>query len=190
MKKTAGFALTGSFCTFARVIPQMAALVDAGYSVIPIMSAYAYGTDTRFGKAEDFKEQIRRITGRDILHTIEETEQIGPHNLLDILVVAPATGNTLAKMANGVNDTAVTMAAKATVRNGRPVLLAVSTNDALSGCGRNIGQLLNTRHLYFVPMRQDDPGKKPTSVVADFAQIVPAAEAALEGRQLEPLLSE
>ncbi len=186
--KTAGFAITGSFCTFSQVIVQMQKLKAAGYDVIPIMSQNAYETDTRFGRAEDFRNKVKEITGRDIIHTIFAAEPIGPKSLLDILVIAPATGNTMSKLANGINDTAVTMAAKAHLRNGKPLVLAAATNDALSAAAQNIGRLFNVKNIYFVPMKQDDIIKKPTSLVADFEQIIPTVEAALQGKQIEPVL--
>ena len=168
-----GFAMTGSFCTFAKVMPQMKRLVEAGYRVTPIMSEAVYTTDTRFGRAADF---------------IAQAEPIGPKKLLDLLIIAPCTGNTLGKLACGIYDTAPTLAVKSHRRNGRPVLIAVSTNDALSGSGAAIGSLMNRRGFYLVPFEQDDFRGKPTSCVADFAQILPAAEAALEGRQLQPVI--
>lgn len=183
-----GFAVCGSFCTFHKVFPEMENLVKAGYDVLPIMSQTAYSTDTRFGKAADFVRQIENMTGHEIIHTIFAAEPIGPKKLLDILVIAPATGNTLAKLANGVTDTPVTLACKAHLRNERPVLLAVSTNDALGTAAKNIGLLLNAKHMYFVPMRQDDPVKKPNSLVADFSQIPESVLSALSGRQLQPVL--
>lgn len=186
--KTAGFALTGSFCTFAKTIPQIEKLQNAGFDVIPIMSFAAYETDTRFGLAEDFRDKIIKITGHEIIHTIKDAEPIGPKALLDVLVIAPATGNTLAKIANGINDTPVTMAAKAHLRNSRPLVLAVSTNDALSSAAQNIGRILNFKNIYFVPMSQDNTVKKPASLVADFEQIVPAVEKALEGKQFQPII--
>lgn len=183
-----GFALTGSFCTFHQVIEQMEAVAaHPDWQVIPILSPNAYETDTRFGKAADFREQIERICGHEIWHTIAQTEPIGPKKLLDVLLVAPCTGNTLGKLANGITDTSVTMAVKAHLRNTRPVVLAVSTNDALANAGKNIGLLFNSKNIYFVPMRQDNAAGKPTSVVADFTQIVPAVEAALQARQVQPL---
>lgn len=185
---TAGFAITGSFCTFSKAIPQMEKLKEAGFDVIPIMSYAAYETDTRFGKAEDFNKKIEEICGHEIIHTIPGAEPIGPKALLDVLVIAPATGNTISKMANGINDTPVTMAAKAHLRNGRPVVLAVSTNDALSAAAQSIGRLMNVKNIYFVPMRQDDTVKKPASVVADFEQLVPAVMSALKGKQIQPVL--
>lgn len=185
--KTVGFAMTGSFCTFSKAIIQMENLVQAGYNVIPIMSQVSYETDTRFGLADDFRNRVVAITGHEIIHTIADAEPIGPGALLDTLVIVPATGNTIAKLANAVNDTAVTMAAKAHLRNGRPLVIAVSTNDALSASAQNIGKLLNIKNIYFVPMMQDDIKKKPTSLVANFELVVPAVEAALEGKQLQPI---
>ncbi len=187
---TVGFAMCGSFCTFHKVIPEMENLVQRGYRVLPILSQTAYTTDTRFGKAADFNARIEEITGNPIIHTVYAAEPIGPKKLLDALVIAPATGNTLAKLANGITDTSVTLACKAHLRNCRPVLLAVSTNDALGTAAKNIGLLMNAKHLYFVPMRQDDPQNKPNSVVADFTQIPTAVESALSGKQLQPILSQ
>lgn len=187
MSLKVGFALTGSFCTFDKVLPQMERLAEAGYEVIPIMSEYSYKTDTRFGSAENFRNRIIKITGHEIISTIVQAEPIGPQGMLNLMVIAPATGNTLAKIANGVNDTAVTMAAKATLRNHKPVILAASTNDGLGGSGRNLGQLLNTRNVFFVPMRQDDYIKKPSSIVAKFELILPTVEQALQGKQLQPV---
>lgn len=170
-KANVGFALCGSFCTFKKVIPQIEALIFSGYNVIPVMSEVSYSTDTRFGKAEDFIKQIEDITGKKIIHTICGAEPIGPKMLLDALVIAPCTGNTLGKMANGITDTSVTLSAKAHLRNGRPVIIAVSTNDALGAAAKNIGLLMNSKNIYFVPMRQDDPLNKPNSIVADFTKI-------------------
>lgn len=186
--KTAGFALTGSFCTFSKAIPQIEKLKNAGFDVIPIMSYAAYETDTRFGLAGDFRDSIIKITGHEIIHTIKDAEPIGPSAMLDVLVIAPVTGNTIAKISNGINDTPVTMAAKAHLRNNRPLVLAVSTNDALSSAAQNIGRLLNVKNIYFVPMSQDNAVKKPASVVADFEKIVPAVESALEGKQFQPVV--
>jgi dipicolinate synthase subunit B len=185
---TVGFAITGSFCTFSKAMAQMRMLVDAGFNVVPIMSKISYETDTRFGRAEYFRDTAIEITGRDIIHTIEEAEPIGPKSLLDIMVIAPATGNTIAKIANGINDTPVTMAVKAHLRNQKPLVVAVSTNDALSASAQNIGRLMNVKNIYFVPMRQDDVVKKPASLVADFEMILPAVNAALKGEQLQPIL--
>lgn len=183
-----GFAMTGSFCTFSEVIPQIEALAASGYDVTPIMSDTAYSTDTRFGTATEHTERLRAITGKEIIHTIKDAEPIGPKKLLDILVVAPCTGNTLAKLNCGITDTSVTMACKAHLRNGRPLLLGVSTNDALSGSGKNIGGLLNSKNVFFIPFGQDNSEKKPTSEVADFSQLQKALEAALRGEQLQPMI--
>lgn len=183
-----GFALCGSFCTFAKVVPQIEMLKELHYDIIPIMSEISYNTDTRFGKAENWKNKIQEITGKEIIHTIAQAEPVGPKALLDILVVAPCTGNTIGKLANGITDSSVTMAVKAHLRNQRPVLLAVSTNDALGASAKNIGLLLNQKNIYFVPMKQDDPTKKPQSIVADFTQIPPAIEFALKGIQMQPVL--
>ncbi|MDL2233597.1 dipicolinate synthase subunit B [Ruminococcaceae bacterium OttesenSCG-928-L11] len=184
-----GLALCGSFCTFEEMLPIAAKLVAEGYEVTPIMSEFSYETDTRFGKAEHFIMQLESITGNRVLHTIVEVEPFGPKGLLDILVVAPCTGNTLSKMAVGVTDTCVTMAAKAHLRNERPVVVAVSTNDALANSAKNIGSLLNSKHIYFVPMKQDLPHAKPRSVVAEFDRIPEAVRSALEGNQLQPIYS-
>ena len=187
-KSNVGFALCGSFCTYKKVIPQIEALVSLGYNVIPIMSGVSYSTDTRFGKAEDFIKQIEDITGKKIIHTICGAEPIGPKMLLDALVIAPCTGNTLGKMANGITDTSVTLAAKAHLRNSRPVIIAVSTNDALGAAAKNIGLLMNSKNIYFVPMRQDDPLNKPNSIVADFTKIPETLDFVLtNGKQNEPL---
>lgn len=183
-----GFGVTGSFCTFRQVMEQLqACAAQDGWDIQPLMSAISYETDTRFGRAEDFIRQMEALTGKPVWHTVAQAEPIGPKKLLDVMVVAPCTGNTLGKLANGITDTSITMAVKAHLRNARPVVLAVSTNDALSGSARNIGQLLGTRNLYFVPMRQDSFSGKPTSIVADFTQLIPTIQAALEGRQLQPL---
>jgi len=186
--KRIGFALTGSFCTFSAVIPQMKKLCESGADVLPIMSRKAYTTDTRFGKAADFVAEVESITGKKVIKTVAEAEPIGPKGLLDILIVAPCTGNTLGKIANGVTDTSVTMAVKAHLRNGKPVLLAVSTNDGLAGSAKNIGTLLNTKNIFFVPFGQDDHVKKPTSLVADMGLILPSCEMALEGKQIQPVI--
>ena len=182
-----GFAICGSFCTFKKVMEELAALAEE-YDITPIMSEGAAFTDTRFGKAEDFRRRIAEICGREPITTIAGAEPIGPKALLDVLVIEPCTGNTLGKLANGISDTAVTMAAKAHLRNGRPVVLAVSTNDALGASARNIGTLMNAKNVYFIPMRQDSPKGKPASVVADFSKTGEAITAALEGKQAQPLL--
>ena len=186
-KKTMGFAICGSFCTFSRILQEIERL-SASFDLSPILSEASRSTDTRFFKAEAFLHQVEALTGKSPITTITAAEPIGPKGYLDILVVAPCTGNTLAKLAQGITDSAVTMACKAQLRNERPVVLAISTNDGLSGNGPNIGTLLNRRHCYFVPFTQDDPIKKPNSLVADFSQIAQTAEAALQGRQIQPLL--
>ena len=183
-----GFALCGSFCTYNKVFPILE-LLCRDYRVTPIFSEAAYTTDSRFGSAEGHIELARQLCGTEPLHTITQVEPIGPKKLLDILVISPCTGNTLAKLAHGIADGPVTMAAKSHLRNGRPILIAVSTNDALSGAAENIGKLLNRKHCYFVPFGQDDPKEKPCSMVADFTRLPDALEAALEGRQLQPILS-
>ena len=188
-KETVGFALCGSFCTFKKVIPQMKKLVDEGYKVIPIMSPTAYSTDTRFGKAEDFNKEIEEMCNEKIIYTISGAEPIGPKELLYVLVIAPCTGNTLGKLSNGISDTSVTLATKAHLRNQRPVIIAVSTNDALGTSARNIGTLMNSKHIYFVPMRQDDYINKPNSIVADFKYIPETVKEVLAtSKQPQPIL--
>lgn len=182
-----GFAMCGSFCTYAQVFPVMEA-VAAAHHVIPIFSQVSRTVDSRFGKAADHFRRAAEICGQEPLHTIDQVEPIGPKKLLDVLVIAPCTGNTLAKLAHSIADTPVTMAAKSHLRNGRPVVLAVSTNDALAGAAENIGRLLSRKHYYFVPFGQDDAEKKPTSMIADFGKIPEAIGAAVEGRQLQPIL--
>lgn len=184
---TIGFALCGSYCTYDRVFPVIEALSKEN-KVIPILSEAAYATDSRFGTAEHWKRKLEEICGCPPLHLISQVEPIGPNGLLDILVIAPCTGNTLAKLAHSIADGPVTMAAKSHLRNGRPVLVAVSTNDGLAGAGENIGRLLARKHYYFVPFGQDDPLKKPTSLIADFAQIPQAVEGAMAGQQIQPML--
>lgn len=184
---TIGFALCGSYCTYDRVFPVIEALSKEN-KVIPILSEAAYATDSRFGTAEHWKRKLEEICGCSPLHLISQVEPIGPKGLLDILVIAPCTGNTLAKLAHSIADGPVTMAAKSHLRNGQPVLVAVSTNDGLAGAGENIGRLLARKHYYFVPFGQDDPLKKPTSLIADFAQIPQAVEGAMAGQQIQPML--
>jgi len=183
-----GFALCGSFCTHREVLKELAAICGEYESVLPIVSPVCVATDTRFGTAEDFLAKITELTGRKPVQTIEEAEPIGPKKLLDVLVIAPCTGNTLAKLAAGVTDTPVTMAAKAHLRNDRPVVVAVATNDGLSAAAKNIGELLARKNYYFVPFGQDDPEKKPCSLMADFTLIGETVDAALWGRQLQPIL--
>ena len=182
-----GFAMCGSFCTFKLVLEELERLAK-DYDITPIMSQGAAFTDTRFGKAEDFRRRIAEICGREPITTIADAEPIGPRALLDVLVIEPCTGNTLGKLANGITDTPVTMAAKAHLRNGRPLVLAVSTNDALGASARNIGTLMNAKNIFFVPVRQDSPRGKPASLVADFSETAVAIKSALEGRQTQPLL--
>ena len=184
---TVGFAVCGSFCTFSQVFPVMEVL-SRSYTVIPIFSQAAYTTDSRFGSAQEHIRRAAQICGCDPLNTIAQVEPFGPKKLLDALVIAPCTGNTLAKLAHSIADGPVTMAAKSHLRNARPILVAVSTNDALAGAAENIGKLFAKKHYYFVPFGQDDPEKKPTSMVADFAQIPQALEAALQGYQLQPVI--
>ena len=184
---TIGFALCGSFCTYDRVFPVMERL-GKSYELIPIFSQSAYSTDSRFGNAEAHIARAEAICGRPVLHTLAEVEPIGPKKMLDALIIAPCTGNTLAKLAHSIADGPVTMAAKSHLRNGRPVIIAISTNDALAGAAENIGKLLSRKHYYFVPFGQDDAFGKPTSVVADFSKIPQTLEQALDGRQLQPLL--
>lgn len=182
-----GFAMCGSFCTFSAVFPIMEQLARE-HTVIPIFSHTAATTDSRFGTALGHLERATGICGKMPIRTIADAEPIGPKKLLDILIIAPCTGNTLAKLAHSIADTPVTMAAKSHLRNGRPVLVAISTNDALAGAAENIGRLLARKHYYFVPFGQDDPDKKPTSIVADFSKIPEAVKAAVEGKQLQPVL--
>lgn len=183
-----GFALTGSFCTFEKALAAMEETAVRYPNILPILSETSAETDTRFGRAAQWKGRIAEICGTGYIGSIREAEPIGPRALLDVLVIAPCTGNTLAKLAAGIADTAVTMAAKAHLRNGRPVVVAVSTNDGLAGAGRNIAELMCRKHYYFVPYRQDDPEGKPTSLVADMTKVADTVTAALEGRQLQPVL--
>lgn len=184
-----GFAMTGSFCTFEKVIPWMKKMVEEGADIYPIISEAVDKLDTRFGRADDLKLKLENITGKRPISTIVEAEPIGPKKLLDVLVVAPCTGNTLGKIANAITDTSVTMAVKAQLRNQRPVVIAISTNDGLSNNAKNIGLLLNMKNIYFVPFGQDDPLKKCNSLVAKFELLIPTIQAALEGRQIQPLLA-
>ena len=190
MEKTrVGFAMCGSFCMLTETLSQLPELCEYGFDITPIMSETTFNTDTRFGTAEHFRSFVTDTTGHEIMHSIRDAEPIGPKKLLDLLIIAPCTGNTLGKIALGITDSSVTMAAKAHLRNKRPLLIAVSTNDALSASAKNIGTLLNSKNVYFVPMRQDDPNNKETSLVADMKLLLPSAIAALEGRQLQPLFA-
>lgn len=186
-KKRLGLAVCGSYCTFDKLFAAAEGLSEQ-YELIPVMSETAAETDTRFGAASVHLRRLRDICGRDVITTIAEAEPLGPSFPLDALVIAPCTGNTLAKLAHGVTDSAVTMAAKAHLRNGRPVVLALSTNDGLSGSAENIARLLNRKNVYFVPFGQDDAEKKPCSLQADFALIGESVEAAINARQLQPIL--
>ena len=188
--KKIGFAMCGSFCTFKRAVTELEKLAETGAEIVPIMSKTAAGTDTRFGTAEFFTDKIKTITGSNIITEIKDAEPIGPKNLLDALVVLPCTGNSLAKIASGIADTAVTLAVKAHLRNQKPVLIAVSTNDGLGTASKNIAALMNAKNLYFIPFTQDDCIKKSNSLVADFEYLIPALEAALDGRQLQPVLTQ
>ena len=183
-----GFALTGSFCTFEKTIEQIENLVKLGAEVIPIMSYSSFNLDTKFGAASDHINRIKEITNKDIIHTIQEAEPIGPKKMTDIMIIAPCSGNTISKLANGINDTPVTMAAKSHLRNQRPLVIAISTNDALSGSAENIGKLLNRKHYYFVPFRQDNPITKPNSLVFDSKMIVDTLEKAIDNEQLQPIV--
>ncbi len=183
-----GFALTGSFCTFSKVFPIITQLQAQGFLLTPILSEHAGTMDTRFGTAQSWRQQLTEICACAPIDSIAAAEPIGPNAMFDVLVVAPCTGNTLAKLAHGIIDTTVPMAVKSHLRGARPVVLAVSTNDALSGSAANLGMLLNRRHYYFVPMGQDNPQKKPYSLVAHMDLLPETIEAALEGQQLQPLL--
>lgn len=185
-----GAAVCGSFCTFSRVFNVLEELTAAGCDLTPIMSECAYTTDTRFGKAQENAAKLFEITGKTVLHEIITTEPIGPKKMFDVLLVAPCTGNTLAKLAAGIIDTPVCMAVKSHLRSQRPVIIAVSTNDALAGASKNIGTLRNYKNFYFVPMSQDDPIAKPYSMVADFTKIPQTIEMALDGIQIQPMISE
>ena len=182
-----GFALCGSFCTYDKVFPAMEAIAKV-HTLVPIFSDVSYTTDSRFGTCQQHIEQAEYICGNSVLHTIAQVEPIGPKKLLDALIVAPCTGNTLAKLAHSIADGPVTMAVKSHLRNGRPVIIAISTNDALAGAAENIGKLLARKHFYFVPFGQDNPDSKPTSIVADFSLIPETLSAALEGHQIPPIL--
>ena len=188
-KKRLGLALCGSYCTYEKLFQAAEKLADT-YDLIPIMSENAAETDTRFGTATEHIKRLMLLSGRKVVTTIAEAEPLGPAQPMDALLIAPCTGNTLAKLSHGITDTAVTMAAKAHLRNGRPVIIALSTNDGLSGSAENIARLLNRKYFYFVPFRQDDPAKKPRSLQADFSLLEETVRAALQGRQLQPILKE
>jgi len=186
--KTIGFAICGSFCTHSRAIAALEAVTAQYRHVVPIVSEIVSVTDTRFGTAKDLLERMTQLCGQPPMASVKETEPIGPKGLLDLLVIAPCTGNTLSKMAAGITDSSVTMAAKAQLRNGRPVVVCVASNDGLSGSAPAIGQLMMRKNIYFVPFGQDDPKNKPTSLVADFTQLPITIDHALQGNQVQPVL--
>ena len=186
-KPILGFAMCGSFCTLSSVIKELE-ILSQFYDILPIMSQTAYSCDTRFGKASEFIQKITDITHKSPVHTVVGAEPIGPKKLTDVMVIAPCTGNTLAKLALGITDTSVTMAAKAHLRNERPLVIAISTNDALSGSAKNIGALMNNKNVYFVPFSQDDAEGKPRSCIADMSLIGKTVELALDGIQIQPIL--
>ncbi|HHW06237.1 MAG TPA: dipicolinate synthase subunit B [Clostridia bacterium] len=185
-----GVAITGSHCTLAKVLRQVQTLVEEGATVYPIVSDVVAETDTRFGQAREWLDRLKDITGQEAIKTIVDAEPIGPQSLLDVILVAPCTGNTLAKLANGITDSPVLMAIKAHLRNQKPVVIAISTNDALGMNAKNLGLLLNAKHIFFVPFGQDSPLTKPQSLVAHMEQIVDTILAALQGKQIQPLLVE
>ncbi|MDD4110322.1 MAG: dipicolinate synthase subunit B [Clostridia bacterium] len=187
-KITLGFAITGSFCTFSTVLKEMENLVNLGYKIIPIFSYNAANLDTRFFKASDFRNEVKRITNNEPVDTIQGAETLGPNNLIDIMVVAPCTGNTLSKIALAITDTPVTMAVKAHLRNNKPVVIAVSTNDALGLNLKNIGTLITTKNIYFVPFEQDNFSKKPNSLISNYSLIGKTIEKVKEGVQLQPVI--
>ena len=183
-----GFAVCGSFCTHAKAMEALEQTVARFGEITPIVSERVAATDTRFGAAHDLMREMERICDRRVIDSVAKAEPLGPKRLLDVLVICPCTGSTLAKLAAGVTDTSVTMAAKAHLRNGRPLVVALSTNDALAASARNIGELMARRNVYLVPFRQDDPAGKPASAVSDFSLVPDTIAAALEGRQLQPVL--
>ncbi len=182
-----GFAMCGSYCTHKYALEELKMLVERGYDVLPIMSENVYSTDTRFGKSEKLISDVTEICGRDVVHTVLDAEPIGPKMALEAMIICPCTGNTLAKMANGITDTAVTMAAKAHLRSDRPLVIALASNDALSANLKNIGQLLSRKCVYFVPLYQDDPKNKPHSLIADFSLLKPTLDDAIKGKQYQKI---
>lgn len=186
--KKIGFILTGSFCTFNKTIEQMENIKKQEADIVPIMSYNSYELDTKFGKAKEFIDKIENITGKKIIHTIQDAEPIGPKHLTDIMIIAPCSGNTIAKLANGITDSPALMATKSHLRNNNPLVIAISTNDGLSGSAENIGKLLNRNNYYFVPFRQDNPITKPRSLVFDPNSIVKTLELALDNEQIQPIL--
>lgn len=188
-KLNIGYALTGSFCTLEQSLKQIEKLIIIGHNVLPIMSYNCASISTRFGRAEDFIERIEKMTGNHVIRTITDAEPIGPKNMTDIMVILPCTGTTLSKLKNGIYDTPVTLAAKSHLRNRKPLIIGVSTNDALSVTAKNIGELMNYKHHYFIPLKQDNPHSKPSSIVCDFDRLSDTIEAALKGEQYQPILS-
>ncbi len=182
-----GFALCGSYCTHKKAIEELCGLLESGYEVLPIVSENVYATDTRFGRAEDRNRELRELCGRDVVHTVVDAEPLGPKISLEAMIICPCTGNTLAKLAQGISDTAVTMAAKAHLRSDRPLIIALASNDALSANLKNIANMLNRKHVYFVPMFEDDPEKKPHSLIADFSLTRQTLAKALEGKQIQKI---
>lgn len=182
-----GFAMCGSYCTHKYSVEQLENLIKKGYDVVPIVSENVYSTDTRFGRATELQEKLFSLCGRECIHTVVDAEPLGPHIELDVLIISSCTGNTLAKMAQGITDTAVTMAAKAHLRGNRPLVIALASNDALSANLKNIATMLNRKNVYFVPMVQDDPQKKPHSLIADFSLIQPTLDAAHKGKQYQKI---
>ena len=187
---TVAFAVCGSFCTLGAAVAQAEQLVRQGWELLPVMSYAASGLNTRFGRADEWKERLETLTGHRVLDTLQDVEPLGPRQLARALVVAPCTGTTLARLAAGLSDTPVTLAAKSLLRVGCPVLLAVSTNDGLGASGENIARLMQRKHYYFVPYGQDDAAQKPQSLKADLTLLPAALEAALHGQQLQPVLRE
>lgn len=182
-----GFAMCGSYCTHRKSLEQLQLLIENGKDMLPIVSENVFSTDTRFGKAQELHNKLRGLCGKDIIHTVVDAEPLGPKLQLEALVICPCTGNTLAKMAQGITDTAVAMAAKAHLRGDRPLVIALASNDALSANLKNIATMLNRKNVYFVPMLQDDPKNKPHSLVADFSLVSPTLEAALQGKQYQKI---
>ena len=183
-----GFAITGSFCTHERALNAMRDLKEKGHDLLPIFSFNVANTDTRFGNAKEFRKKVEEITGKEVVDTIVKAEPIGPKDLVDVLVVVPCTGNTMAKLANAITDTPVTMAVKSHIRNDKPVVIAMATNDALGASLNNIATLMSTKNFYFVPFGQDDPEKKPKSMVANFEKLYDTILLAMQGKQIQPIL--
>jgi len=188
--KRIGFGITGSHCTYDEVFPQIKKLVDEGAEVVPIVTFTVKNTNTRFGKGVDWMEKIEEVTGRKVIDSIVEAEPLGPKQPLDCMVIAPLTGNSMSKLANALTDSPVLMAAKATMRNQKPVVVGISTNDALGLNGQNLMKLIAAKFLYFIPFGQDDPFKKPNSMVADMSQLAETVESAINGKQLQPMIIE